>query len=110
MNRTTYLGELEHMILLIVLRQGDDAYGMSIREHLDARVGRKISRGATYMTLERLVRKGYLVARMGDPSPERGGRARRYFTLSAKGRNALRESGRALLQLWSGHEALLEER
>jgi DNA-binding PadR family transcriptional regulator len=110
MNKTTYLGELEHMILLVVLGQGDEAYGMSIRAELDAQVGRKISRSATYMTLERLVNKGYLSTRMGDPSPERGGRARRYFSLTARGRAALRESGRALLQLWRGHETLLGER
>ncbi len=110
MNKTTYLGELEHMILLVVLGQGEEAYGMSIRGELDSRVGRKISRSATYMTLERLVNKGYLTTRMGDPSRERGGRARRYFYLTARGRKALKESGSALFRLWAGHEALLEER
>ena len=109
MNKTTYLGELEHMILLVVLSQGDDAYGMSIRAGLETRVGRKLSRSATYLTLERLVKKGYLATRMGDPNPERGGRAKRYFVLTATGREALRESGRALLSLWAGHEALLED-
>ena len=109
MNRTTYLGELEHMVLLVVLGQGDGAYGMSIRADLDARVGRKISRSATYLTLERLVNKGYLSTRMGDPNPERGGRAKRFFTLTAAGREALKESGRALLSLWAGHETLLED-
>jgi len=109
MNKTTYLGELEHLILLVVLGQGDESYGMSIRDELFKRVGRRLSRSATYMTLERLVKKRYLTARMGDPSPERGGRARRYFKVTARGREALRQSGRALLQLWQGHEALLEE-
>ena len=109
MNRRTYLGELEHMLLLVILSQGDEAYGMSIREALDARVGRTISRSATYLTLERLVNKGYLHARMGDPNPERGGRAKRYFALTEKGRKALKASGRALFSLWAGHEALLED-
>ena len=109
MNKTTYLGELEHMILLVVLGQGDDAYGMSIRAALEARVGRKLSRSATYLTLERLVKKGYLITRMGDPNPERGGRAKRYFALTATGREALKEAGRALLSLWAGHETLLED-
>ena len=109
MNKTTYLGELEHMILLVVLGQEENAYGMSIRKELEKRVGRKLSRSATYITLERLVNKGYLDTRMGDPNPERGGRAKRFFTLTAKGRQALRESGRALFTLWAGHEALLED-
>ncbi len=109
MNKKTYLGELEHMILLVVLDQGEDAYGMSIRAALDTRVGRKISRSATYLTLERLGNKGYLNTRMGDPNPERGGRAKRYFELTTAGREALRESGRALLSLWAGHETLLED-
>jgi len=110
MNKTTYLGELEHMILLVVLGQEDSAYGTSIRAELATRAGRKISRGATYMTLERLVNKRYLATRMGDPTPERGGRAKRYFSVTAKGRKALRESGTALFRLWVGHEALLDER
>jgi DNA-binding PadR family transcriptional regulator len=110
MNRTTYLGELEHMVLLVVLGQEDRAYGMSVRAELDARIGRNISRSATYITLERLVNKGYLSTRMGDPNPERGGRAKRFFKLTATGREALKESGRALLSLWAGHEALLEDR
>lgn len=109
MNKTTYLGELEQMILLVVLSQEKDAYGMSIRSELDERVGRKISRSALYLTLERLANKGYLKTRMGDPNPERGGRAKRYFALTAAGRAALRKSGRAILTLWAGHEALLED-
>lgn len=109
MNKSTYLGELEHLIILVVLGQGDESYGMSIRDELYQRVGRKLSRSATYMTLERLVKKGYLATRMGDPSPERGGRAKRYFKVTAQGRKALKESGRALLRLWRGHEELLEE-
>ncbi|UCG85527.1 MAG: helix-turn-helix transcriptional regulator [Gemmatimonadota bacterium] len=109
MNKTTYLGELEQMILLVVLGQGDDAYGISIRNELDKRVGRKLSRSAAYTTLERLVSKGYLLTRMGDPDARRGGRAKRYYGLSAKGRAALRASGRALFELWAGHEHLLEE-
>lgn len=109
MNKTTYLGELEHMVLLAILRLGDDAYGMSIRNELENRVGRDLTRSAAYITLERLTRKGYLDTRMGDPSPERGGRAKRYYELTAAGREALRESGQAFMRLWAGQEALLEE-
>ena len=108
MNRTTYLGELEHMILLAVLRLGADAYGRSIREELERQVGRKVSRSVAYVTLERMADKGYLTPRMGEPSPRRGGKSKRYYALSPAGKEALRESGQALLRLWAGHEDLLE--
>ena len=109
MNKTTYLGELEHMILLAILRLGSEAYGISIRDELESQVGREVSRSAAYITLERLTKKGYLAARMGEPSPERGGRAKRYYEVTPSGREALRESGQALMRLWAGQEALLEE-
>ena len=108
MNKTTYLGEFEHMVLLAVLRRKDEAYGMSIRDELDATANRQVSRSALYITLERLIEKGYLKAHMGDPSPERGGRAKRYVALTDLGREALRTSGVALRDLWSGQESLLE--
>ena len=97
------------MVLLTILRLGDDAYGMSIRDELDAQTGRDVTRSTIYITLERLARKGYLTTRMGDPSPERGGRAKRYFSLTPAGREALRTSGQALMNLWTGYESLLEE-
>ena len=109
MNRTTYLGEFEHMVLLAVLRRKDEAYGISIRDELDATANRKVGPSALYITLERLIQKGYLEARMGDPSPERGGRAKRYVGLTDSGREALRTSGVALRDLWNGYESLLEE-
>jgi DNA-binding PadR family transcriptional regulator len=108
-NKTTYLGEFEHMVLLSILRLGDDAYGMSVRKELDARAGRKVTRSTAYITLERLTRKGYLTARMDDPSQARDGKPKRYFSLTAAGRAALRTSGRALMNLWDGYEELLEE-
>jgi DNA-binding PadR family transcriptional regulator len=108
-NKTTYLGELEQMILLAILRLGDDAYGMSIRDELERRAGRSVTRSAAYITLERLAKKGYVTTRMGDPTPERGGRAKRYYEISDAGREALRESGRAFMNLWAGQESLLEE-
>jgi DNA-binding PadR family transcriptional regulator len=109
MNKSTYLGELEHMVLLAILRLGDDAYGMSIREELQSQAGRELTRSAAYITLERLTKKGYLTTRMGEPSPERGGRAKRYYELTSAGKEALRESGQAFMRLWAGQEALLEE-
>jgi PadR family transcriptional regulator PadR len=109
MNKTSFLGEFEQMVLLAILRLGDGAYGMSIRAELEDRAGRTVSRSATYITLERLIRKRYLTARMGDPNPQRGGRAKRYFALTDAGREALKVSGRALRNLWVGHESLLDE-
>lgn len=109
MNKTTYLGELEHMILLAVLRLGEEAYGMAIRDELANEVGREVKRSAAYITLERLSGKGYLTTRMGDSTPERGGRAKRYYQITAAGREALRESGLAFKRLWEGQESLLEE-
>ena len=109
MNRTSYLGELEQMILLAVLRLGQEAYGRSIREELEGRVGREVSRSVAYVTLERMVEKGYLKPRMGEPSPRRGGKAKRYYALTPVGSRALRESGRAHRLLWAGHEAFLED-
>jgi DNA-binding PadR family transcriptional regulator len=104
---TKHLGELEHMVLLSILRLGADAYGMSVLRELEERAGRKVSRGALYLVLERLVEKEYLVASMGEPSPERGGRAKRFFQLTDEGREALRASGRSLMALWDGVEFLL---
>ena len=89
MNRTTYLGELEHMILLAVLRLGAEAYGRSIREELERQVRRNVTRSVAYVTLERLVDKGYLTPRMGEPSPQRGGKAKRYYALSPAGKDSL---------------------
>ena len=109
MNKTTYLGELEQMILLAILRLGNDAYGMSIRQELEIRADREVTRSAAYITLERLAKKGYLTTRMGDSSPVRGGRAKRFYELTPAGREALRTSGRALMSLWAEQEWLLED-
>jgi DNA-binding PadR family transcriptional regulator len=105
-----YVGELEQLILLVVLRMGQDAYGNSIRDELERAAGRRLARGALYTALERLEQKGCLRSVMGEPLPERGGRARRYFTVSATGLRALRDSRRVLLDLWDGLEAKLETR
>jgi len=109
MNKQTYLGEFEHLVLLAILGLGDDADGRRIRDELEGRAGRSVSRSASYTTLERLVSKGYLEPRMGEPTATRGGRAKRSFSLTSAGTEALRTSGRALMDMWAGHEALLEE-
>jgi len=105
-----YLGELEQLILLVVLRLDEDAYGNPIGEELASAAGRRIARGALYTALERLEAKGCLRSAMGEPLAERGGRARRYFTVTPTGLRALRQSRRVLLGLWSGLESKLEPR
>jgi PadR family transcriptional regulator, regulatory protein PadR len=102
-----YLGELEQLLLLIVLRLGDDAYANPIGDELRASAQRQVARGALYTALERLEVKGCLRSTMGEPLPERGGRARRYFTVTATGLRALRNSRRVLLGLWAGLESKL---
>jgi DNA-binding PadR family transcriptional regulator len=102
-----YLGELEQQLLLVVLRLGDEAYANPIRETLATAAGRRLSRGALYTALERLEVKGFLRSTMGEPLPERGGRARRYFAVTALGLRALRHSRRVLIALWDGVESKL---
>lgn len=97
------LGELEHVVLLALARLGqDEAYGMAIVDEIGARTGRDVSVGAVYSALDRMERKGLLVSEIGAPSPERGGRARRFYGLRDPGREALMESRRAFEALWDG--------
>ena len=79
------LGEFEHIVLLAILRLGEDAYAIPIREEIEERTGRSVARGALYTALERLETKRCLRSRMSDPLPERGGRSRRYFTVTPAG-------------------------
>ena len=100
------LGEFEHIVLLAVLRLGDEAYAVPILEQIEAQTSRKVARGALYTALERLEAKGCLRSRVGDPLPERGGRARRYFTVTPAAVRALKSSRLALMRLWNGLESL----
>ena len=103
-----YLGEFEQMVLLATLRLKDDAYAIPIREEIEGRTGRSVARGALYTALERLETKRCLKSRMSEPLAERGGRSRRYFTVTPSGLRALRASRAAWLQLWNGLESMLE--
>jgi DNA-binding PadR family transcriptional regulator len=102
-----YLGELEQIVLLAVMRLGDQAYAVPILEQIEEQTGRTVARGALYTALDRLESKGCLRSRVGEPLPERGGRARRYFTVTATGLRALRNSRRVLVGLWAGLESKL---
>lgn len=103
-----YLGEFEYAVLLAVLHVRDEAYAVPVRELIEERTGRPVARGALYTALERLEAKGCLRSRMGEPTPERGGRARRYFTVTPAGLRALKATHAALSRLSKGLEAILE--
>jgi DNA-binding PadR family transcriptional regulator len=103
------LGELEQLVLLAILRVGEEAYGEPIRERLRGEAGRRVARGALYTVLDRLEQKGLVRSRLGEPLAERGGRARRYFEVTAAGLAALRRARQTLLRLWRGIDALAEE-
>ncbi len=102
------LGEFEHLIMLAILRLGPEAYGVPIIDEVEARTGRTVSEAAAYLTLRRLEEKGWIKSRVGEPTPERGGRAKRYFKLLPAGVKRLRESRTALVQMWDGVAAELD--
>jgi PadR family transcriptional regulator PadR len=96
------LGDFEQIVLLAILRLGDKAYGVTIRHEITAQTERNISPGALYTTLDRLEDKGLVTSRFGDPTPERGGRAKRYFRVSAKGIEAVARAQRSYQRLMRG--------
>jgi PadR family transcriptional regulator len=104
--RPSYLGEFEYSILLAVL-QIEDAYAVPIRGLLEERTGRPVARGALYTALERLEQKGCLRSRMGDPTDDRGGKPRRYFSLTPAGLKALKATHAAFASLSQGLDAVL---
>jgi DNA-binding PadR family transcriptional regulator len=101
-----YLGEFETLILLSLARLGDDAYGVTIRDTLVERAGRRASFGAIYSTIRRLEAKGLVKSRLGDPEAVRGGRAKKYVVLTARGRAALRDTHNAFVRMAEGVSGL----
>ena len=102
------LGEFEQIVLLAILRLDEEAYGVSIRAEIEACARRKTTPGALYTTLDRLEQKGLLKARTGDPTPERGGRAKRYYNLTKLGRSRITEAQSAFRRLMAGTSLLGE--
>jgi DNA-binding PadR family transcriptional regulator len=95
------MGDFEQIVLLAILRVGEDAYGVTIRAEIELCTGRDPAPGALYTTLDRLEDKGFVTSRLGDPTPQRGGRAKRFFTVTASGLEAVaraQESYRRLMQ------------
>ena len=110
MKRPGYLGELEQMVLLAILQLDDVAYGTNVMNELKQRVERKVSRGALYVTLDRLEEKGMLSSKLGDPNPRRGGRPKRFLTVTPAGVSALKKSRSAWMRLWDGLDSVFEPR
>jgi PadR family transcriptional regulator, regulatory protein PadR len=95
------LTDFELMILLAILRVGDNAYGVPIAREIESTSGRKVILGAAYAALDRLERNGLVESSKGEPTPERGGRAKRFFQVTDQGVRAVRETQRALVALWT---------
>lgn len=106
MSSRDYLGEFEHLVVLAVLRLGGQAYGVTVRQEIESRTRREVSIGAVYATLDRLEAKGYVKSRLGDPTPERGGRSKRFFEVTAKGLTAVNRAQRALESMSKGLTAI----
>jgi PadR family transcriptional regulator, regulatory protein PadR len=106
-SRKSILGEFEQTVLLAILQLGDDAYAQSMARHLDASIGRAVSRGALYSCLNQLERKGLLRWRVDAPTPVRAGHSRRFYQVSARGMRALRQARESQLMMWRGLEDLL---
>jgi len=111
--RPPSVGEFEHLLLLAVLQcqqEGTDAYTVPIRQLLIEKTGRNVARGAVHTSLDRLEAKGLLASTMGEPVAIRGGRARRYYTVTARGVEALRHARSAVMTMSAGLDAVLEPR
>jgi DNA-binding PadR family transcriptional regulator len=100
--RDQHLGGFEQLVLLAVVRLRDNAYGVPIRREIEKRTGRKVTVGALYSTLDRLEAKGYVSSWFADPTPERGGRSRRYFRVEPQGIEALAQAKETLDRMWKG--------
>lgn len=106
MGKGVWLGEFEQMVLLALIHLKDNAYGMRIRREIVSRTEREVSIGSVYATLSRLEGKGYLSSKMGEATPERGGKAKRFFSINGAGVAALRESQQMRVRMLAGFEPL----
>ncbi len=102
MSKTRNLGEFELLVLAATIRLGDNAYGATIRAEIESRADRAVTVGALYATLARLEDKQYVSSRTGEATPQRGGRAKRYFEVTALGRTQLDKSVTAMNRMLDG--------
>jgi DNA-binding PadR family transcriptional regulator len=104
MARSAFLGEFEQVTLLAVARLREDAYGVAIRQEIEKQAHRSVAIGSVYATLDRMERRGFISSTMGKPTPERGGRAKRFYRLSPAGLKALRDARATLDRFWENLE------
>lgn len=109
MKRTKHLGELEQMVLMAVLQLQDNAYGTTVKAELSDRAGRRVSPGALFATIDRLEQKGMIASHLGDPTPGRGGKRKRFLTVTAKGVAALRDAREAWVRMSEGLDEVLQK-
>lgn len=96
------LNETEQMVLLALVHLGEDAYGVTVRQEIEERSGRSVSIAAVYACLDRLERRGHAESWLSEPTPERGGRARKHFRITPTGAAALKAARRAMNRMWTG--------
>lgn len=108
MRKGEYLGNLELMLLLALLRLGENAYGVTIAQELEQQTHREVVVASVYAALERLQERGLVRSMLGEATPERGGRAKRYFRITADGIREVRAARRALMNMWKGLPELEE--
>jgi DNA-binding PadR family transcriptional regulator len=106
MAKSVALGEFEQVVLLAVLRLGDKAYGVTVRQEIQECTGRAPTAGALYTTLDRMEKKGLVRSWLGEPTPQRGGRPKRFFKLTPAGRAALVRTQKAYQTLLAGLDLL----
>jgi DNA-binding PadR family transcriptional regulator len=102
MPKRGYLGDFELMVLLALMRLEGNAYGVPISQEIEQQSGREVALGTIYAALERLEDKGLVSSELGKPTPERGGRAKRYFRVTKRGLREVRQARRALINMWRG--------
>lgn len=102
MGNREYPGEFEQVVLLALARLKDEAYGMTIRQEIADRTGRDVGIGSVYSALDRMEKKGFISSNLGEPTPERGGKAKRFYRLERDGNLALRRAQEMFAALWDG--------
>jgi DNA-binding PadR family transcriptional regulator len=102
MRTESVLSNFELMVLLALIRLGEEAYGVPISREIEERSGREVSIGSIYAALERLEAKGFVSSELGEPTAERGGRAKRYFRITRNGLREVRSVKGTLIKMWSG--------
>ena len=107
MPRGELLGSLEQIVLIALVRLGTNAYGMTVRREIEERTGRDLSIGAVYATLERLEGKGFVSSSLGEPTAERGGRAKRIFRIEGAGQRALHSTQETMRKMTAGLKSRL---